>query len=86
MTMYAAGLERDVLRDIIETALNAIIGNIPTDERQLRDLRCHERELLELTDAKTSPARRVGLLYINGLLTKKILTIARPHLKRQRRR
>lgn len=72
------GLERDALLDIAETALNIIIGNIPTSEAQLRELRRHKRELLELTDTNTSLNRRKLLL--RGGLAKRVLTIAKPHL------
>ena len=74
----AEGLERETLLDIVDVALNIIIGNIPTDESQLKALRRHKRELLELTDTKTSLTRRVDLLRGNGSMTRKVLMIGRP--------
>ena len=72
------GLERETLLDIVDVALNIIIGTIPTDELQLNDLRRHKRALLELTDSKTTFERRAALLRGNGLMTKRVLTIGRP--------
>jgi len=60
-------LEKSAIEDLAEAALNVILGVIPTTEEQLASLRRHRKDLLELTGAKTTVARRVQLLGKGGL-------------------
>ena len=63
------GLDDEAVRLLAETALNVIIGVVPTSGDQLRRLHRHREQLLELTASKTSGARRRELLVNdNGLL------------------
>ena len=60
-------LSREALEELTEATLNVILGNIPSSPEQLRSLRRHKQDLLELTGAKTSGARRKELLQKGGL-------------------
>lgn len=55
-------LDTETLIALVETALNVILGHIPSDERQLRQLRRHREDLLRLTGAKTTQRERRGIL------------------------
>ena len=60
-------LSREALEELTEATLNVILGNIPSSPEQLRSLRRHKQDLLELTGAKTSEARSKELLQNGGL-------------------
>ena len=60
-------LSREALEELTEATLNVILGNIPSSPEQLRSLRHHKQDLLELTGAKTSETRRRELLQKGGL-------------------
>ena len=55
-------LDASAVRELAEVALNVILGTIPASREQLDALRRHKQDLLELTGAKTSGARRRALL------------------------
>ena len=63
------GLERDVVEGLCEVALNVILGNIPASDDQLRSLRRFKKDLLDLTDSKTSETRAHRLLRKPGLVS-----------------
>ena len=75
-------LDRETIEGLAETALNVIYGTLPSDERQLRALRRHKKDLIELTQRETSLEDRRRLLQKGGLF-KSVFDIAIPTLRRK---
>ena len=72
-------LERKLIEELCEVALNVIIGNIPTEPDQLQRLRRFKKELLAITDPSASPAKVLRNLKEKAVVTN-ILDAALPRL------
>ena len=72
-------LEREVIEELCELALNVIIGNIPTEPDQLQRLRRFKKELLSITDPDASPSKVLRNLRKKGVVVD-ILDAALPSL------
>lgn len=73
-------LNEEAIRALAETALNVILGVLPSDETQLRALRRHKEKLLELTSGKTSNVRRRTILSDDRGTLNSVLNVARDKL------
>lgn len=78
-------LEKEAIRALCETALNVILGNIPSDARQLSLLRQHREDLLTITDPKASDKSIYYRLGKPGVIAS-VLDVAYPLLEQWKNR
>ena len=74
-------IDAETLKILVETALNVILDEIPSDEQQLKELSQHRKELLILSRANTSQKERRRLL-AKTKLYRSIFDIALPTISR----
>lgn len=80
-----SALRREAVVALCETALNVILGNIPSDALQLAKLREHKEDLLMITAPTTSDHTLYRRLGKEGV-AKSVLDVAAPLLRTWRRR
>ena len=78
-------LEADAIAALCETALNVILGNIPSSPQQLARLRQHRKDLLAITTPNSARLKRSNGLSKAGVV-ESVLDVAGPALEGWRRR
>ena len=82
--LLVPALEATAIAALCETALNVILGNIPSSPQQLSRLRQHRKDLLTVTSDDSGLAKRSNGLSKTGVLAS-VLDVAGPTLEAWRR-